>query len=78
MEQSKWIGRSLTIWGAVVTAFSAFAPLLGIDITPEEISSVSDAGADVINALGIAVGTVMTVIGRHRAKSPVTFLPKKG
>lgn len=75
--ESKWIAKSLTLWGALVTAFSALAPTLGIDITPEGLAEVNESGQSIINALGVVVGSAMTIVGRMKASTKATLLPKK-
>lgn len=71
----KWWGRSLTIWGTVITAFSTvlpvLAPALGLDITPELVRQLGDSVLMFAQALGGLVGTVMAVWGRIRAGGPI-------
>lgn len=79
--QSKWIGTSLTIWGAIMTALSSFGPvfgpLIGLDIQPSEINQLGTTGTQLIQATGSLIGLVMVVVGRIRAKGPATVLPNK-
>lgn len=74
--ESKWIAKSLTLWGALITAFSALAPVLGIDLTPEALADINTGGVEIINAIGVIVGSLMTIIGRLRAGTKATLLPK--
>ncbi len=80
MEETKWIGKSLTIWGVVVTAASTLLPTfgasLGLEVTADDVAKVGSSVTDVISAVGTAVGLIMAVIGRMRAKGPATLTGK--
>jgi hypothetical protein len=76
--QTKWIALSLTLWGVLITAGSALAPVVGIDITPEGWAEVNESGASLLNALGVVVGSALTIWGRFRAASKVTLFPGGG
>lgn len=71
----KWWGESLTIWGALLTAVTTVAPAicaaLGIDMPAELLRTLGRDAALVVQAVGGLVGTVMTVVGRIRAKLPI-------
>jgi hypothetical protein len=71
----KWWGRSLTIWGAIVTALSTVLPLLGpafgFSITPELVQQLGDNVVVLAQALGGVAGTVMAIWGRIRATAPI-------
>ena len=73
--QTKWIALSLTLWGALITAGSALAPVAGINITPEGWAEVNESGQSAINAVGVLVGSVMTIVGRLRASTKATLFP---
>jgi hypothetical protein len=78
MDNSKWIGKSLTFWGIAVTFLStvlpAVGPFIGLDVTPGEVSEVGTSVTTALQAIGGAIGTVMAIIGRMRAKAPATLL----
>ena len=78
MEQ-KWIARSLTIWGLIVTVVSTagpvFGPLIGIDVNPADVAEVGAKGTTWINATGALIGSVMVIWGRLRSTTMVTLLP---
>lgn len=72
---SKWWGHSLTIWGTILTAVSTVAPALlanvGIDLPASLIQAL---GRDLITFVQAAIGlggTIMTVVGRFRASTPL-------
>jgi uncharacterized protein (TIGR02594 family) len=71
----KWWGRSMTIWGAIVTGLAAVAPAigpaLGVDIPAEVVTSGADQIAAIAQAAVGLLGTVMTVVGRVRAARPL-------
>lgn len=76
---TKWIGRSMTIWGMIITVTSTagpvLAPLIGGEVNPGEIAELGTTGTAWLNATGAFVGSILTVVGRFRAKTPVTILP---
>ena len=75
--ESKWVAKSLTIWGGIVVALPGLGAIIGIDFG--DIVPLQAAGVAVINGLATIAGFVMLVIGRKRAASdsrPVTLLPK--
>ncbi len=71
----KWWGESLTIWGALTTAAATLlpiiAPLLGIELSAENVKQLGEETFDVIQALGALFGTVLTIYGRARASQPL-------
>jgi uncharacterized protein (TIGR02594 family) len=74
-QQPKWWARSLTIWGAIITAVSTvlplIGPLLGLDITGVAVQQFGEQVSQLIQALGGIAGTIMTVYGRVRADAPL-------
>jgi hypothetical protein len=68
---TKWWGKSLTIWGVIVTALStvlpALGPLIGLDITAELVRQLGDQIVVVVQAIGGLIGIVLTIWGRARA-----------
>lgn len=75
-ENKFWL-KSLTVWGAIITAASAILPGLlsiwGLDVTRDEIHLIGEQGKDVLQALGTLIGTLMVIYGRMRAKQPITL-----
>ncbi len=74
---SKWIAKSLTVWGGIVVALPGIGAIIGIDFG--DIAPLQAAGVAVINGIATIGGFVMLVIGRKRAANdnrPVTLLPK--
>ena len=73
LSDSKWWGRSITIWGVLITALStvlpALGPVIGLDITAELIRQVGDQVVVVVQALGGLAGTILAIWGRFRATS---------
>ncbi len=74
-QQPKWWGRSLTIWGAVITALSTvlplLGPLLGIDLSAADILRFGDQMTQVLQIIGGILGTILTIYGRVRADAPL-------
>ena len=66
---TKWWGRSMTIWGAVVTALSTvlpvMGPLIGIDISADLVQQLGDQVTRVVQAAGGLIGIIMTITGAH-------------
>jgi len=73
--EPKWWGRSMTIWGVVVTMLStvlpALGPAIGLNITAELIHQLGDNVVLFGQALGGLVGTVLAIYGRVRASTPL-------
>lgn len=76
MTTTKWIGKSLTVWGALIQSLAALAPVAGWDINPEGWEIINESGVGMINAFGVVVGNILVIWGRLRASSAVTLLPK--
>lgn len=74
-DGAKWWGKSLTIWGAFITAAAAvlptIGPIIGLDINAAMVRELGDQALSVAQALTALIGTVMTVYGRARAVHPL-------
>ena len=68
---SKWWGRSMTMWGVIITALSTvlpvMGPLMGLDITAELVRQLGDQVIVIAQAVGGLVGTILAIWGRARA-----------
>lgn len=75
--ESKWIGKSITIWGAIIGFLMTGLPIVGQffgwDINPADIAQLGEKGTQFLNALGGMIGFVMAFYGRMRAKGPATL-----
>ncbi len=75
---NKWVLRSLTIWGGIVVflvnVLPVLGPMVGFDISPDEVQEAGNAVSDVIKSVGTVVGLAMVFIGRAR-KGDLTALP---
>ncbi len=73
--EPKWWGKSMTVWGAIVSAMAtvvpALGPLIGVDISSEIIRHAGGQAAIVLQALAGLVGTLLTIRGRLRATQPL-------
>lgn len=71
----KWWGRSLTVWGAFVTAAAAIVPalgpLVGVDVSSEAVRQIGADIGGIVQALAGTIGTLMTLYGRARATMPL-------
>lgn len=79
MTDAKWWGKSMTIWGATITALSTVLPLIGpvfgLDVTPDLIRQAGEQSLAVVQAIGGLVGTLMTIVGRTRATTRIERRP---
>ncbi len=79
--ETKWWGHSLTIWGAIITAFStvlpALGPLVGLDVTADLVRQLGDQVVRVVEAAGGLVGILLTIYGRTRATSRIERRPMR-
>lgn len=76
-QQPKWWGRSVTIWGAIITAAAtvlpAVGPLVGLEISAEFIRQFGQEAVHAAQAVAGLIGTLMTIYGRARADQPLTL-----
>ena len=77
-DQSKWIAKSKTLWGAIIAALPVLAPIFGLDLSPDDVAQIGDSGVSVIDAAFGVVGGLLVIYGRLTASQPATMLPKKG
>lgn len=72
---SKWWGRSLTVWGVLITGLStvlpAVGPLFGFNITADLIQQLGDGVVQFAQAAGGLAGTVLALWGRVRATAVI-------
>ncbi|MFV0296829.1 MAG: TIGR02594 family protein [Hyphomicrobiaceae bacterium] len=72
----KWWGQSLTIWGVLLTTFSTVAPTLfsamGFDVSADMIQHLGNNLMTTMQAIGGLLGTIMAIIGRTRASTPLS------
>lgn len=74
MEDNKWVGKSLTIWGVMVLVFSNVLPLFFDVANPAEYEFIGPEGASIIEKIGGVAGSIMALWGRIRATKLVTML----
>ncbi len=77
---TKWLGSSKTIWGMIITVASTAGPVLGPlfgydGVNPADIQEVGSTVWEMVSAVGLGVGTLLTIYGRMTAKGPATILP---
>jgi uncharacterized protein (TIGR02594 family) len=79
VPEAKWWGRSMTIWGALITAASTVlplvGPLIGLELSPEIVRQIGEQTVTVVQAIGGLIGTLMTVVGRTRAATRIERRP---
>ena len=68
----QWIAFSLTVWGVVVTALTAFSPFLPDWMTPDWIASVDETVKQLITNAGVVIGLVMVLVDRFKISSGAT------
>lgn len=73
--EGKWWGRSLTIWGVLITGLStvlpAVGPLFGFNITADLIQQLGDSVVQFTQATAGLIGTALAVWGRVRATATI-------
>ncbi len=87
LSQPKWVGRSSTIWGAIIaviaTGYQVVGPIadtigITIPVTPGDIQAANNSGAAIISGIGALAGLALTVWGRFKAgkvTQPVSVFP---
>ncbi|MDX2155149.1 MAG: TIGR02594 family protein [Hyphomicrobiaceae bacterium] len=75
----KWWGQSLTVWGALLTAATTVAPVVfsafGLEVSADLAERLGRDAVAVVQAIGGLAGTVMTILGRARADTPLQRRP---
>lgn len=73
---AKWWGQSMTIWGAMITAAAAvlptLGPVIGLDITAAMVRELGEQVLNVVQAVTVLIGTMLTIYGRSRAALPLS------
>lgn len=73
--EAKWWGRSMTIWGTLVTAASAILPMLaaaaGINLPRALIEQAGTELLTAVQAASVVIGTLLSIYGRFRASVPL-------
>lgn len=87
IAQPKFILKSMTIWGALVslasTAYVVVGPILEatgitVPVTPTDVTTVGQAGGNAIAAVGALAGALLTIWGRYKAgrvAQPIAIAP---
>lgn len=75
----KWWGRSLTVWGVIISTLSTVGPFLfpvlnamGVPISMELLTIVDEFVRNGHGILGQVIGAGMAIYGRLRATQPLT------
>lgn len=76
VQPPKWWLESITMWGAIITAVAAYAPYIsfftGFPINEDMVRLFGEAVTIAMQNTGIAVGILLTVVGRLKAKTSLT------
>lgn len=70
--EQKWIGKSLTALGVVIAALPQIAPLIGVTFTENDATMAGEA----VDMIVTGIGSIVAIVGRLRAKTTATALPK--
>lgn len=83
MEQ-EWVGKSLTIWGVIISFLTAVVPAIGLlwpdathTITPEWIAGLNQSVSAAITGIGAAVGAVMVIVDRLSGNTAKTLVLRR-
>ena len=75
LQRTKWWGSSLTLWGVLITAFTAvmpaLAPLFGLEISAELAEGIGRELTNLAQGGGGLLGTAIAIYGRLRARGPL-------
>jgi len=72
MTGSKPFWASWTLWGALATFLGVILPNLGIDVSPETVTSFFKSWQQVLDSVLTFGGLVLTVYGRATATKELT------
>lgn len=67
MEQRKHAVKSVTIWGALIAMSPVLLSLFGYDLSQAD----ADGLAAQVDAIVVAIGSIIAIIGRLRANKKV-------
>lgn len=71
--------RSTTVWGILCTAATTLvpqiAPLFGVELPPDVVAAIGTETIALIQLAGGLMGTVVALVGRARARGPLTLAP---
>lgn len=68
----KGLLNSMTIWGGLIAFAPTVAGWFGVNIAPAEATDLAHQVQAAISDVMAVVGTAMVIIGRIRAKVPVS------
>lgn len=73
---TKWVAKSVTMWGIFIMALTAVlpavGPMFGWTFVPADITMLGKGGTDLINGIGSLIGAVMAIYGRMNATTPLS------
>lgn len=73
---TKWIAKSVTMWGIFVMGLTAILPAVGTmfgwSFVPADFAMLGKGGTDLLNGIGAIIGFVMAVFGRMNATAPLS------
>lgn len=75
MDQEKFILKSKTIIGGLITVLSGVALIWGVDVSPTELAEVGSKTTESVLALASVFGGLLSIYGRFAAKSKVVVVP---
>lgn len=64
---TKSIFASKTFWGAIIMAASPMLGIFGVELSDGERTVLTDG----LTVIGTAIGAVLTIVGRIKAKQPI-------
>jgi fumarate reductase subunit D len=71
--------RSATVWGifgtAATTILPLIAPIFGIELPPGVATAIGTETITLIQAAAGLTGIIVALVGRARAKGPLTLAP---
>ena len=73
---TKWIAKSVTMWGVFIMGLTAILPAVGAmfgwTFVPADIAMLGKGGTDMLNGIGAIIGFIMAVYGRMNATVPLS------
>ena len=69
MIDEKFILKSKTVWGIIITVLPQLALLFGVDFTADDAKELNDLALELVSVGGL----ILTAVGRFTAKNGLTF-----
>ena len=82
--ENQWVGKSLTVWGVVITVLTAALPIISLVspelatvLTPDWISNLNLGVKEIVTSGAVLIGMIMVVVDRLSGNTAKTLVLRK-